>query len=168
MTSKNKKNIKEKINMTTEELKYELESLGLRLCNYNKKFSYYTIEDENWNIIARVSYKYLYSVEISDFYGNSEKQEKLFNVLTKYAMTPIEERTSKRYFKYKLKSFADNLCENEYVFLNYLINKNRWFLGDGRKGNICQVIFEENDPLLELVHLEMFEAIEVDKEGNEL
>lgn len=102
------------------------------------------------------------------------KKEVLYKALTEYAATPIEERNPKRYFQYRLKPIAGNKTSADLlVFWGYLGFKkctNRFSLGtqyeDIDEG--WRTIFEENDPLLNEVNLEMFEAIEVDAEGNEI
>lgn len=96
------------------------------------------------------------------------KKEVLYKTLTEYAMAPIEERNPKRYFKYQLKSFAENLNLGECYWLNYNISSQMFNLDDEVTTDRYQTIFEENDQLLDGVNLEMFEAVEVDVEGNEI
>lgn len=96
------------------------------------------------------------------------KKEVLYKTLTEYAATPAEGRNPKRYFKYKLKPFAGYCQRNDAEFLNYGKREGYWFLDNSGQSDRWQTIFEENDPVLNGVNLEMFEAIEVDQEGNEI
>lgn len=154
--------------MTTEEFKKELEELGLRLCDHGFDDPYYTVENENGIIFARIGYMYecMAAVDKATF-SDPEKQRKLFNTVTKYAATPIKERNPKRYFKYKLKSFSEDY-RSSYDYLNYVVETNKFVLGAQKQTENCKTIFEENDPKLNKVDLEMFDPIGVDKEGEEV
>lgn len=96
------------------------------------------------------------------------KKEVLYKTLTEYAATPIEGRVPKRYFKYRLKPIAGYCQRSDAEFLNYGKREGFWFLDYSGQSKRWQTIFEENDPKLDEVILEMFEAIEVDKEGEEI
>lgn len=152
--------------MTTEELKKELEELGLKIEPIGD--SYLQIENAYGYCYAVIHAEIECSANINRVhFGDPEKQRKLFNAVTKYAATPIKERDPKRYFRYTLKSIAD-YSKQDVDFLNYRKSKGYWILGDYQQTDEWQTIFEENDPLLNDVNLEMFEAIEVDAEGNEI
>lgn len=154
--------------MTTEEFKKELKELGLSLHSYSTDFQYCYIEDENGNgnVYAQVDYarEYVSTIGTEKTFSDPEKQRKLFNVVTKYSATPIEERASKRYFKYRLNPIAEKAIDRYLSFSDCfkIFDVQTWGMSEERK------IFEENDPLLDGVNLEMFEAIEVDREGNEI
>lgn len=154
--------------MTTEELKKELEELGLSLCDHGFDAPYYTVEDERGLVFAQVDHTYEYIAEVDRAtFSNQEKQRKLFDAVTKYAATPISEREPKRYFKYRLKPIS-NEFDGFLYYLNYDADFCVFFLKSGNVSGKFQTIFEENDPLLKGVNLKLFVAEEVDQEGNEL
>lgn len=158
--------------MTTEELFEQLKKHGFDIRK----------ENELACNIYYIFYKELYCVQLfpnlefegtfvmtSGFKGlKRERKEVLYKTLTEYAATPIEERTPKRCFKYRLKPIAGYCQRNDTEFLNYGKREGYWFLDNSGQSDRWQTIFEENDPVLNDVNLEMFEAIEVDHEGNEI
>lgn len=95
------------------------------------------------------------------------KKEVLYKTLTEYAATPIEERTPKRYFRYRLKPIS-NIVDSLLYYLKYDAHFCVFVLESIDVCNDFEVIFEEDDPLLKDVNLKLFVAEEVDQEGNEL
>lgn len=162
--------------MTTEELKEKVKELGY-VYEENEHAIQILKESVEWKSeecclienkrieIAIVSKIVQGRTEII----NAHDDVTLMTQIVLYAATPIEERDSKRYFQYRLKPIADWQSQSsDLEFLNYRKSKKFWVLGGSEQTGEWQTIFEESDPLLDGVHLEMFEAIEVGKKGNEL
>lgn len=151
--------------MTTDEFKREIEKLGLIFVDVGVNSPRYFVESEKGSMYAEVSYVREYEMKI--YGGTLEKRKKLFQILAEYTSTPITEREPKRYFQYRALFFKDTSLVG---WLNY--NRDlKYFSVDTRyidELERFQTIFEENDPLLNDVNLEVFEAIEVDKDGNEV
>lgn len=91
-----------------------------------------------------------------------EDKKELLKIITEYSLTPIEER--KRYFVYRLKYVSDQDCYHYYLRYEECID----VFSLENIGFPPLTVFEENDPRLDKVNLEMFEAIEVDKGGNKI
>lgn len=91
-----------------------------------------------------------------------EDKKELLKIITEYSLTPIEER--KRYFVYRLKYVSDQDCYHYYLRYEECID----VFSLENIGFPPLTVFEENDPRLNKVSLEMFEPIEVDKGGNKI
>lgn len=171
--------------MHRNEFVKQVEALGLDV-SYGKGFSddligidvleHRNSGDEPKHLIASVSEMYRYDFStlclgILPLF----KQKKLEKILEAYAATPIKERKPKRYFKYRLKSIGTNISVDNYKtqYLKVELDgafKSCVLSGEESNSEKQRMIFVENDPLLEdaEVHLEMFDAIEVDAGGNEI
>lgn len=95
-------------------------------------------------------------------------EHKLLKVLFEYASTPIEEREEKKRYLYHLKDIADATtgCHKHGRFLNYCASEDAFTIANKNESSSYKTIFEEDDPLLERVNLDMFDKIEVDEDGN--
>lgn len=156
--------------MKTEEFKKEINEIGF--CFVNRESGIIDIFESDYG--KRLAGADANHVCVFDLCGNGivrldvEKRKKLAKVVIAYAMTPISEREPKRYFRYRLKPIAGYCQRDDNEFLNYGKREGYWFLDDSCQAGRWQTIFEENDPVLNDVNLEMFEAIEVDQKGNEI
>lgn len=157
--------------MTTEEFIKIVEKLGYSHLKSNTTVRIYekqcnTSEDgcyeEKYRELANVSMQVEGRAELIDVYGNKA----LLDLIVKYIETPISERGDKRYFQYRLKSIAKHSNQR---WLNYNQHSKQFGLGDKKVINErYKAIFEENDPLLNEVNLNMFDTVETDIEGNDL
>lgn len=157
--------------MTTDELFKKLKKHGFDIRK----------ENELACNIYYIFYKELYCVQLFpnlEFEGTfvmtsgfkdlkRGRKEALYKALTEYAATPIEERTPKRYFRYRLKPIS-NIVDSLLYYLKYDAHFCVFVLESIDVCNDFEVIFEEDDPLLKDVNLKLFVAEEVDQEGNEL
>lgn len=111
--------------------------------------------------------------KVDSLYGGFNKldeneKSELFKTIYEYISTPIEEREEKKRYKYKLKDLGRALKnENECSWLIYNNQCHKLVLGYVNNSQPqFQMIFEEDDPLLESVNLDMFDKIEVDEDEN--
>lgn len=158
--------------MTTEEFIKKVIELGYKCGETDSVIMIctkkYGENEEGYREVAIVSKVVQGRVEII----NAVDDVTLMTQIVKFIATPIEERKRKfkRRFQYRLKSISEHYCKRnkeETIWLNYS-GGGDYFLDTRSQTANCQTIFEKNDPLLNNVNLEMFEAIEVDKHGNEI
>lgn len=153
--------------MKTNELIKKMETIGLDARLVLAGDSERVRVSSDSHAIAFVSTKEVFKISCCDDFSDLTVSEKsiVFNALVEYASTPIEEREEKKRYKYRLKDIAPNANKAQ-MYLNYGRGEDSFYLDSETDGWGPVVIFEEDDPLLESVNLDMFDKIEVDEDGN--
>lgn len=100
--------------LTTKEFIKEVRSLGLEIAESLYEISIYDGNDELAYIRKDKRFYVCTYFEFSE-YLSEELQEKLYNLIDKYARTPLEEREEQERFFLKFKIETDDDCN----FLNY-------------------------------------------------
>lgn len=145
--------------MKTTEFIKEVEAMGFNVSEGEGII--YVRNREIGEYLADISTNCLYMLD-TDYDGTLElsedKRHKLFTILTEYASTPIKERQEKKYM-YLLKCFSEN--KKNCLYLTY--DRNNEFFTLDYQDTDMQLTFKENDPLLKIVNLDIFEKIEVEE-----
>lgn len=159
--------------MTTKEMIEKLNNMDLEVKRVNSELiSVIKRDNQKSREVAHVSTNKMYQLSIifNDFetYVEDNIQKEVFDVLYEYSTTPVHERGNNRYFQYQLKIFA--MKEKDYFYrrswLTYDCDACDFLLST--RENDMMTVFEEGDPILGgVINLDLFDAIEVDENGNE-
>lgn len=145
--------------MKTTKFIKEVEAIGFDVKQEDYVLKIYNMYSSS--LVAKIDEENTFSMDtffVGFDYLQDARQHQLFTILTEYASTPIKERQEKKYM-YLLKCFSEN--EKNCLYLTY-DRHNEFFTLDYQDTDM-QLTFKENDPLLKIVNLDIFEKIEVEE-----
>lgn len=148
--------------MTDKELIEELTNKGYKVYN---RTNYYKIYQDN-NYVGSVSRNNLYKMDSSfgPLVGTEREVKELYEILSRYTETPIEQRREPKYYKYKLKEIVPGDRRGEELrWLNKVISTGEFFLSSDIEENGAKVIFSEYDDDIKKIDFSLFEKIEVER-----
>lgn len=159
--------------MKTNKFIEEAESMGFVVKEqFGNVLKICTFIDDSVSI-ASVWKNKMYAIETAPilFSGlKKEKQEQLFNLLTEYASTPIEERKEEKKYMYRVKEIGCIKLESHKdnrAYLNYNPEYKLWSLNDSEHGSRFKTHFTHSWLKSQGVDIEqlqeVYEEIEVTK-----
>lgn len=146
--------------MTDKELIEELTNKGYKVYEILKHYEVY--KDNNY--VGAVSRNNLYKMDSSfgSLVGQAKEVKELYEILSKYAETPIEYRRPVKHYKYCLKDIVpgDNRGK-EIRWLNKNVSTGEFFLSSDIEEYGSKTIFSEYDQDIKKIDLSLFNKIQV-------